>query len=155
MWRNLERQQGIISLYIKSQQLPASFSPPFASDVSHQKTDWVSIHSQICHLLSPVLRPQACFHSEKDRKQGKEELLRKQVGAGGASTAPKGFQGWNSSSSPHPGCPWWNFHGLTWNFQPPWSVQTSLGCCCPIPIKQKGVSCLKPSKALPSQDPPL
>nr|XP_054503951.1 zinc finger MYND domain-containing protein 12 [Agelaius phoeniceus] len=47
-------------------------------DVSHQKTDWVSIHSQICHLLSPVLRPQPCFHSEKDRKQGKEQLLRKQ-----------------------------------------------------------------------------
>ncbi|XP_030819762.1 zinc finger MYND domain-containing protein 12 isoform X1 [Camarhynchus parvulus] len=47
-------------------------------DVSHQKTDWVSIHSQICHLLSPVLRPQRCFHSEKDRKDGKEQLLRKQ-----------------------------------------------------------------------------
>uniref|UniRef100_A0A8C9MIU8 Uncharacterized protein n=1 Tax=Serinus canaria TaxID=9135 RepID=A0A8C9MIU8_SERCA len=63
--------------------------PSFASDVSHQKTDWNSIHSRICHLLLPVLRPQSCFHSEKDRKQGKEQLLRKQVGAGGTSTTPK------------------------------------------------------------------
>ncbi|NWY95548.1 ZMY12 protein, partial [Loxia curvirostra] len=46
--------------------------------VSHQKTDWNSIHSRICHLLLPVLRPQSCFHSEKDRKQGKEQLLRNQ-----------------------------------------------------------------------------
>ncbi|XP_038015485.1 zinc finger MYND domain-containing protein 12 isoform X3 [Motacilla alba alba] len=47
-------------------------------DVSHQKTDWDSIHSHICHLLIPVLGPQPCFHSEKDRKHGKEQLLRKQ-----------------------------------------------------------------------------
>ncbi|XP_057895404.1 zinc finger MYND domain-containing protein 12 [Melospiza georgiana] len=47
-------------------------------DVSHQKTDWNSVHSKICHLLSPVLKPQRCFHSAKDRKEGKEELLRKQ-----------------------------------------------------------------------------
>ncbi|NWR98474.1 ZMY12 protein, partial [Motacilla alba] len=46
--------------------------------VSHQKTDWDSIHSHICHLLIPVLGPQPCFHSEKDRKHGKEQLLRKQ-----------------------------------------------------------------------------
>ncbi|NXW78902.1 ZMY12 protein, partial [Hirundo rustica] len=46
--------------------------------VSHQKTDWVSIHSHICHLLTPVLGPQPCFHSEKDRKHGKEQLLKRQ-----------------------------------------------------------------------------
>ncbi|NWU40340.1 ZMY12 protein, partial [Hylia prasina] len=46
--------------------------------VSHQRTDWISIHSHICHLLLPVLGPQPCFHSEKDRKQGKEQLLRRQ-----------------------------------------------------------------------------
>ncbi|NXT04256.1 ZMY12 protein, partial [Prunella fulvescens] len=46
--------------------------------VSHQRTDWISIHSHICHLLAPILGPQPCFHSEKDRKHGKEELLRKQ-----------------------------------------------------------------------------
>ncbi|OWK53278.1 Zinc finger MYND domain-containing protein 12 [Lonchura striata] len=47
-------------------------------DVSHQTTDWISIHSHICHLLIPVLGPQPCFHSEKDRKHGKEQLLRRQ-----------------------------------------------------------------------------
>ncbi|XP_072773362.1 zinc finger MYND domain-containing protein 12 isoform X4 [Taeniopygia guttata] len=47
-------------------------------DVSHQRTDWISIHSHICHLLIPVLGPQPCFHSEKDRKHGKEQLLRRQ-----------------------------------------------------------------------------
>ncbi|TRZ25251.1 hypothetical protein HGM15179_001830 [Zosterops borbonicus] len=47
-------------------------------DVSHQQTDWISIHSHICHLLIPVLGPQPCFHSEKDRKHGKEQLLRRQ-----------------------------------------------------------------------------
>ncbi|XP_053818818.1 zinc finger MYND domain-containing protein 12 [Vidua chalybeata] len=47
-------------------------------DVSHQRTDWISIHSHICHLLIPVLGPQPCFHSEKDRKRGKEQLLRRQ-----------------------------------------------------------------------------
>ncbi|NXU20826.1 ZMY12 protein, partial [Pardalotus punctatus] len=46
--------------------------------VSHQRTDWISIHSHICHLLIPVLGPQPCFHSEKDRKDGKEQLLRRQ-----------------------------------------------------------------------------
>ncbi|RLV95573.1 hypothetical protein DV515_00012852 [Chloebia gouldiae] len=47
-------------------------------DVSHQRTDWISIHSHICHLLIPVLGPQPCFHSEKDRKHGKEQLLKRQ-----------------------------------------------------------------------------
>ncbi|NXA71586.1 ZMY12 protein, partial [Thryothorus ludovicianus] len=46
--------------------------------VSHQRSDWISIHSHICHLLAPVLGPQPCFHSEKDRKHGKEQLLRRQ-----------------------------------------------------------------------------
>ncbi|NXO91498.1 ZMY12 protein, partial [Certhia brachydactyla] len=46
--------------------------------VSHQRTDWISIHSHICHLLIPVLGPQPCFHSEKERKHGKEQLLRRQ-----------------------------------------------------------------------------
>lgn len=78
-----ERQQRIIFPYIISQKIPVSFSPPFASDVSHQRTDWISIHGHICHLLIPVLGPQPCFHSEKDRKHGKEQLLRRQVGAGG------------------------------------------------------------------------
>ncbi|NXD29939.1 ZMY12 protein, partial [Spelaeornis formosus] len=46
--------------------------------VSHQRTDWSSIHSHICQLLIPVLGPQPTFHSEKDRKHGKEQLLRRQ-----------------------------------------------------------------------------
>ncbi|NXI14993.1 ZMY12 protein, partial [Irena cyanogastra] len=46
--------------------------------VSHQKSDWNSIHSRICHLLVPVLGPQPCFHSETDREHGKEQLLRRQ-----------------------------------------------------------------------------
>ncbi|XP_058710819.1 zinc finger MYND domain-containing protein 12 [Poecile atricapillus] len=47
-------------------------------DVSHQRTDWIGIHGHICHLLIPVLGPQPCFRSEKDRKHGKEQLLRRQ-----------------------------------------------------------------------------
>ncbi|NXH56838.1 ZMY12 protein, partial [Rhabdornis inornatus] len=46
--------------------------------ISHQRTDWISIHGRICHLLIPVLGPQPCRHSEKDRKHGKEQLLRRQ-----------------------------------------------------------------------------
>ncbi|NWI54186.1 ZMY12 protein, partial [Calyptomena viridis] len=42
---------------------------------SHQKIDWNSIHERICHLLIP---PLPCFHSEKDRKRGTEQLLRRQ-----------------------------------------------------------------------------
>lgn len=37
--------------------------------------------------------------------------------------------------------------GLTWDFQPHRSLQSSLGCHCPIPLKLKGISCLKPSRA--------
>lgn len=109
-----ERQQRIIFPYIISQQIPVSFSTPFASDVSHQKTDWISIHSHICHLLVPVLGPQPCFHSEEDRKHGKEQLLRRQVGAGGTSTTSKCFQGMNSSSSLYPGCTWWDTPEADW-----------------------------------------
>ncbi|NWW73027.1 ZMY12 protein, partial [Climacteris rufus] len=46
--------------------------------VSHQRSDWISIHGQICHLLIPILGPQPCLHSEKDRKHGREQLLRRQ-----------------------------------------------------------------------------
>ncbi|KAJ7396466.1 Zinc finger MYND domain-containing protein 12 [Pitangus sulphuratus] len=44
-------------------------------DASHQGADWNSIHEKICPLLIP---PQPCFHSERDRKHGKEQLLRRQ-----------------------------------------------------------------------------
>ncbi|NXP67655.1 ZMY12 protein, partial [Chloropsis cyanopogon] len=46
--------------------------------VSHQRADWISIHSRICHLLLPVLGPQPCLHSEEDRRHGEEQLLRRQ-----------------------------------------------------------------------------
>lgn len=39
---------------------------------------------------------------------------------------------------------------LTGNFQPHRSLQSSLGCHCPIPVKLKGISCLKPSRAFAS-----
>ncbi|NXA08462.1 ZMY12 protein, partial [Sapayoa aenigma] len=42
---------------------------------SHQRVDWNCIHQQICHLLIP---PLPCFQSEKDRKHGTEQLLRRQ-----------------------------------------------------------------------------
>ncbi|NWI89371.1 ZMY12 protein, partial [Pitta sordida] len=42
---------------------------------SHQKVDWNCIHQRICHLLVP---PLPCFHSEKARKDGTEQLLRRQ-----------------------------------------------------------------------------
>lgn len=109
-----ERQQRIIFPYIISQKIPVSFSPPFASDVSHQRTDWISIHGRICHLLIPVIGPQPCFHSEKDRKHGKEQLLRRQVGTGGKSTTSECFQGRNSSSFPYPGCTNWDTPGAEW-----------------------------------------
>lgn len=37
--------------------------------------------------------------------------------------------------------------GLTWNFQLHRSLQSSLGCHCTIPLKLKGISCLKPIRA--------
>uniref|UniRef100_A0A8C0US64 Uncharacterized protein n=1 Tax=Cyanistes caeruleus TaxID=156563 RepID=A0A8C0US64_CYACU len=87
---------------------------PERHDVSHQRTDWIGIHGRICHLLIPVLGPQPCFHSEKDRKHGKEQLLRRQVGTGGTSTTSKCFQGWNSNSSPYPGCTGWDTPEANW-----------------------------------------
>ncbi|XP_064534793.1 zinc finger MYND domain-containing protein 12 isoform X2 [Pseudopipra pipra] len=44
-------------------------------DASHQGADWNSIHEKICPLLIP---PQPCFHSEREREHGKEQLLRRQ-----------------------------------------------------------------------------
>ncbi|NWS20533.1 ZMY12 protein, partial [Pachyramphus minor] len=42
---------------------------------SHQRDDWNSIHEKICPMLIP---PQPCFHSETERKRGKEQLLSRQ-----------------------------------------------------------------------------
>lgn len=141
-----ERRQGITFPYITFQQIPVSFSSPFASDVSHQRTDWISIHRHICHLLIPVLGPQPCFHSEKERKQGKEQLLRSQVGAGGARTTSKCCQGkefqahWEFSatqeSPKQPGLSLPNSCKTERNFLP----KTKQGFCLPFRIPPSGCS---------------
>ncbi|KYO30032.1 zinc finger MYND domain-containing protein 12 isoform X1 [Alligator mississippiensis] len=47
-------------------------------DADHQKADWDSIHEKICPLLTPVRTSVPFFSSEKERKHGAEQLLRRQ-----------------------------------------------------------------------------
>ncbi|NXP02518.1 ZMY12 protein, partial [Thinocorus orbignyianus] len=46
--------------------------------VGHQKADWVSIHEQICQLLIPIRTPLPFLLSEKERKHGVEQLVKRQ-----------------------------------------------------------------------------
>ncbi|NXP44714.1 ZMY12 protein, partial [Heliornis fulica] len=46
--------------------------------VDHQKADWVSIHEKICQLLIPVPTSLPLLLSEKERKHGTEQLVRRQ-----------------------------------------------------------------------------
>ncbi|NWW96844.1 ZMY12 protein, partial [Rhynochetos jubatus] len=46
--------------------------------VDHQKADWVSIHEQICQLLIPIRTPLPFVLSEKERKHGREQLVKRQ-----------------------------------------------------------------------------
>ncbi|NWW43930.1 ZMY12 protein, partial [Pedionomus torquatus] len=46
--------------------------------VDHQKADWVSIHEQICQLLIPIRTPLPFLLSEKERKHGAEQLVKRQ-----------------------------------------------------------------------------
>ncbi|NXN76479.1 ZMY12 protein, partial [Himantopus himantopus] len=46
--------------------------------VSHQKADWVSIHEQICQLLIPIRTSLPFLLSEKERKHGTEQLVKRQ-----------------------------------------------------------------------------
>ncbi|XP_055655906.1 zinc finger MYND domain-containing protein 12, partial [Falco peregrinus] len=47
-------------------------------DVDHQKADWVSIHERICQLLIPIRTSLPCLLSEKERKHGMEQLVKRQ-----------------------------------------------------------------------------
>ncbi|NXL09568.1 ZMY12 protein, partial [Mesembrinibis cayennensis] len=46
--------------------------------VHHQKADWVSIHEQICQLLIPIRTSLPFLLSEKERKHGMEQLVKRQ-----------------------------------------------------------------------------
>ncbi|NXE85015.1 ZMY12 protein, partial [Cochlearius cochlearius] len=46
--------------------------------VDHQKADWVSIHERICQLLIPIRTSLPLLLSEKERKHGAEQLLKRQ-----------------------------------------------------------------------------
>ncbi|XP_075629562.1 LOW QUALITY PROTEIN: zinc finger MYND domain-containing protein 12 [Balearica regulorum gibbericeps] len=50
----------------------------FYCDVDHQKADWVSIHKKICQLLIPIRTSLPFFLSEKERKHGMEQLVKRQ-----------------------------------------------------------------------------
>ncbi|NXX21851.1 ZMY12 protein, partial [Podargus strigoides] len=45
--------------------------------VEHQKADWVCIHRQICQLLIPVRTSPPFVLSGKERKHGREELVKR------------------------------------------------------------------------------
>ncbi|XP_057275383.1 zinc finger MYND domain-containing protein 12 [Pezoporus wallicus] len=47
-------------------------------DKDHQEADWVSIHKQICQLLVPIRTSLPCPPTERERKHGMEQLLRRQ-----------------------------------------------------------------------------
>lgn len=53
--------------------------PGSASDVDHQKADWVSIHEKICQLLVPVRTSLPFLIPEEERKRGVEQLVKRQV----------------------------------------------------------------------------
>ncbi|NWH16456.1 ZMY12 protein, partial [Grus americana] len=46
--------------------------------VDHQKADWVSIHKKICQLLIPIRTSLPFLLSEKERKHGMEQLVKRQ-----------------------------------------------------------------------------
>ncbi|NXQ92030.1 ZMY12 protein, partial [Nyctibius grandis] len=46
--------------------------------VDHQNADWVSIHEQICQLLIPIRTPLPFLLSERERKHGTEQLVKRQ-----------------------------------------------------------------------------
>ncbi|NWY50715.1 ZMY12 protein, partial [Chionis minor] len=46
--------------------------------VDHQKADWVSIHQRICQLLIPIRTSLPFLLSEKERKHGAEQLVKRQ-----------------------------------------------------------------------------
>ncbi|NXJ34390.1 ZMY12 protein, partial [Ciconia maguari] len=46
--------------------------------VDHQKADWVSIHERICQLLIPIRTSLPFLLSEKERKHGTEQLVKRQ-----------------------------------------------------------------------------
>ncbi|KAF1449892.1 Zinc finger MYND domain-containing protein 12, partial [Spheniscus demersus] len=46
--------------------------------VDHQKADWVSIHERICQLLIPIRTSLPFLLSEKERKHGSEQLVKRQ-----------------------------------------------------------------------------
>ncbi|KAM6241107.1 zinc finger MYND domain-containing protein 12 isoform 1-T1 [Porphyrio hochstetteri] len=48
-------------------------------DADHQKADWVGIHEKICQLLIPIRTPLPSHLSEKERKHGTEQLVKRQV----------------------------------------------------------------------------
>uniref|UniRef100_A0A8B9FI43 Zinc finger MYND-type containing 12 n=1 Tax=Amazona collaria TaxID=241587 RepID=A0A8B9FI43_9PSIT len=47
-------------------------------DKDHHKADWVSIHQQTCQLLIPTRTSLPCPTTERERKRGTEQLLRRQ-----------------------------------------------------------------------------
>uniref|UniRef100_A0A8B9ZC55 Uncharacterized protein n=1 Tax=Buteo japonicus TaxID=224669 RepID=A0A8B9ZC55_9AVES len=62
-----------------SKQTKILFFLYFVSNVDHQKADWVSIHERICPLLIPIRTPLPCLLTEKERKHGMEQLVKRQV----------------------------------------------------------------------------
>lgn len=82
-------KQSIIFPYIISKQTKMPFFPYFVSDVDHQKADWVSIHERICQLLIPIRTSLPFLLSEKERKHGSEQLVKRQVCTKNPNTAPK------------------------------------------------------------------
>lgn len=80
--RNERRDNGLASRNpVEGSVVKPCFPRCAASDADHQKADWDSIHEKICPLLTPVRTSVPFFSSEKERKHGAEQLLRRQVRA--------------------------------------------------------------------------
>ncbi|XP_063001381.1 zinc finger MYND domain-containing protein 12 [Elgaria multicarinata webbii] len=47
-------------------------------DVQHQNADWVSVHERICQLLIPLRTALPFYNSEKERKHGQEQKIRRE-----------------------------------------------------------------------------
>ncbi|XP_060614672.2 zinc finger MYND domain-containing protein 12 [Anolis sagrei] len=51
----------------------------FYCETDHQSADWVSVHEKICQLLIPLRTASPFYNSEKERKHGVEQKIRRET----------------------------------------------------------------------------
>ncbi|KAJ6656840.1 hypothetical protein lerEdw1_003171 [Lerista edwardsae] len=75
--RALPRAGHAAVRWMRSHLLLPHFSCP-PSDVNHQSADWVSVHEKICQLLIPLRTALPFYNSDKERKHGREQTIKRE-----------------------------------------------------------------------------